>query len=136
MLLGRPWLKDAKVSHNYGTNTITIQGISIVRTILVTKKLNIQTKWLEVLVYYDFHYRIFDDEEDVMFATKLDLFSIGIIAIPIHTEHVPKPVNVPNIIMAKPILKQHVVPIYVLTMKLIIPPNIIKQHIPEIFFHP
>jgi len=44
MLLGHPWLRDAKVSHNYGTNTITIQGIGIVRTILVTKKLNIQTK--------------------------------------------------------------------------------------------
>jgi len=44
MLLGHPWLRDAKVSHNYGTNTITIQGIGIVRTILVTRKLGIQTK--------------------------------------------------------------------------------------------
>jgi hypothetical protein len=25
MLLGCPWLKDAKVSHDWGTNTITIQ---------------------------------------------------------------------------------------------------------------
>jgi len=71
-----------------------------------------------------------------MFATKLDLFSIRIITIPIHTEHVFKPVSVPNIIMAKPILKQHVVPTYVLIVKLIIPPNIIKQYILEIFFHP
>jgi hypothetical protein len=26
MLLGRPWLKDAKVAHDWGSNTITIQG--------------------------------------------------------------------------------------------------------------
>jgi hypothetical protein len=24
MLLGRPWLRDAKVSHNWGTNIVTI----------------------------------------------------------------------------------------------------------------
>jgi hypothetical protein len=44
MLLGRLWLKDAKVSHNWGTNTITIQGTSTLKTILVTKKLYVQTK--------------------------------------------------------------------------------------------
>jgi hypothetical protein len=37
MLLGRPWLKDAKVAHNWGNNTITIQETSIVRTIPITK---------------------------------------------------------------------------------------------------
>jgi hypothetical protein len=37
-------LRDAKVSHNWGINIITIQGTSIVRTIHVTKKLGVQTK--------------------------------------------------------------------------------------------
>jgi len=29
MLLGRPWLKDAKVAHDWGSNIITIQGNGI-----------------------------------------------------------------------------------------------------------
>jgi hypothetical protein len=44
MLFGGPWLRDAKVSHDRGTNTTTIQGTNIIKTILVTKKLGIQTK--------------------------------------------------------------------------------------------
>jgi hypothetical protein len=35
-----------------------------------------------VLVCYDFHSRISDKEEDLMFATKLGLFSIGTIVVP------------------------------------------------------
>jgi hypothetical protein len=44
MLLGCPWLKNAKISHLWGTNIVTIQGTSIVRTVFVTKKHNVQTK--------------------------------------------------------------------------------------------
>jgi hypothetical protein len=44
MLFGCPWLKNAKVSHNWGTNIITMQRTSTIRTILVTKKLGIQTE--------------------------------------------------------------------------------------------
>jgi hypothetical protein len=36
MLFGHPWLKDAKVSHDWGTSTTTIQGTNIIKTILVT----------------------------------------------------------------------------------------------------
>jgi hypothetical protein len=50
MLLGRPWLRDVKVSHNWGTNIITIQGTNIIKNIHVTKKLGVQTKRPEVLV--------------------------------------------------------------------------------------
>ncbi len=38
MLLKRPWLRDAKVSHDWGTNSITIESNGDVRTIFVTKK--------------------------------------------------------------------------------------------------
>ncbi len=31
MLLGRPWLKDAKVTHDWGNNVITIQGNGIIK---------------------------------------------------------------------------------------------------------
>jgi hypothetical protein len=30
MLLGRPWLKDVKVAHDWGNNTIIIEGNGIV----------------------------------------------------------------------------------------------------------
>jgi hypothetical protein len=71
-----------------------------------------------------------------MFATELDQFSIGIIVVPTHIEPIPKLVCILDIIMAKPILKQPIAPIDVLAMKLAIPPNTIKQHLLEIFFHP
>jgi hypothetical protein len=82
MLLGRPWLKDAKVFHDWGNNTITIQGASIVKTIPITKNLGAPTKHLKILICYDFHFGISDEEEDLMFATKLGLFSIGTIIVP------------------------------------------------------
>ncbi len=74
MLLGPPLLKDVKVSHDWGTNIVPIQRTCIVRTIHVTKKLSVQTKRPKVLVCCDFHFRIFDEEVDLMFTIELDLF--------------------------------------------------------------
>jgi len=82
MLLGRPWLRDVKMSHDWGNNIITIQGANTIRTIHVTWKLGAPTKHPEVLVYYDFHSGISDKEEDLMFATKLIFFSMGTIVVP------------------------------------------------------
>jgi hypothetical protein len=42
---------------------------------------------------------------------------------------------IPNIVIAKLVLKQPIKPIDVLVVKLIIPPNIVKQHLPKNFFH-
>jgi hypothetical protein len=89
ILLRHPWLRNTKVSHDWKINIVTIHKINIVRTIHVTKKLGVQTKRPKVLICYDFHSGIFDDEDDVMFATKLNLFFIGTIIIPTHIEHVP-----------------------------------------------
>jgi hypothetical protein len=44
MLLGHRWLKDAKVSHDWGNNIVIIQGTCIVRTIPICKKLGGQIK--------------------------------------------------------------------------------------------
>jgi hypothetical protein len=38
MLLARPWLRDAKVTHDWGNNVITVQGNGIIRIILVNRK--------------------------------------------------------------------------------------------------
>ncbi len=72
----------------------------------------------------------------MIFATKLDLFSIGTTTIPTHIEPIPKPVYIPNIIMGEPIIKQIIVQVNVLVMKLIVPPNIVKQNLFKFFFHP
>jgi hypothetical protein len=95
------------------------------KTKSITKKLGVQTKRLKVLVCYDFHFRISNEEEDVMFAIELDLFSIGTITIPTHIEHVPKLVYIPYIVIIEPIPKQPIKPVGVLAIKLAIPPNIV-----------
>jgi hypothetical protein len=69
MLLGRPYLKDAKVSHHWDNNIITIQGNNIIKTIFVTKKLGPPTKHPRILICYDFQFKISDEKEDFMFAT-------------------------------------------------------------------
>jgi hypothetical protein len=43
-LLRRPWLKDAKITHDLGNNTMTIQGNGMVRTMVVTKPLGAKVK--------------------------------------------------------------------------------------------
>jgi hypothetical protein len=69
ILLGRPLLWDAKVSHDYDNNLVTIQGNGIIKLITITKHLSIDTKWPKVLLCYDFQHGITNDEEDVMFTT-------------------------------------------------------------------
>jgi hypothetical protein len=118
-----------------GTNTITIHGTTTVKTIPITKKLGAQTKRPKVLVCYDFHSTILDEKEDVMFATKLDLFSIGTIEVSTHTKLVSKPIHTPNLNTTYPIPKQIVESVCVLIINLVIPLNTIKQHLPETFFH-
>jgi hypothetical protein len=59
MLLGHPWLRDAKLYHDWGNNIIIIQKTNIIRTILVPKKLGALTKHPKMLACYDFHFGIF-----------------------------------------------------------------------------
>ncbi len=37
MVLRRPWLRDAKVTHDWGHNVIIVEGNGIVKTILVNR---------------------------------------------------------------------------------------------------
>jgi hypothetical protein len=70
MLLGRPWFGDVKVTHDWGNNVIIIQGNGIIKTILVNKKLGIETKRPQVFVCYDLMERLTNEEEDLIFETK------------------------------------------------------------------
>jgi hypothetical protein len=64
------------------------------------------------------------------------MFSIGIMVVPIHTKPIPTTNYIPNIVTIKPVLKQPVKLVSALDVKLIIPPKIVKQHLPKTFFHP
>jgi hypothetical protein len=44
MLLGRPWLKDVKVTHDWGNNVVIVQGNGTIRTISINKKLGAKTR--------------------------------------------------------------------------------------------
>jgi len=83
MLLSRPWLKDAKVSHDWGINLITIVGNGIVITIIDTKRLNDNTKCLEVLCY-NFVNKVNNEEENILVVTKPNLFIISTISLVIN----------------------------------------------------
>jgi hypothetical protein len=67
-------LINAKVFHDWGNNTITIQGMATIKTIHVTKKLGALTKCPKMLVCYDFHSGMFNEEEYLMLLIELICF--------------------------------------------------------------
>jgi len=82
MLLGHPWLRNVKVTPDWGNNFISIEGNNIVCTITITKHLDSNTKRPKVLLYYDFVDKVIDEKEDVLLAAKPNLFIIGTITSP------------------------------------------------------
>jgi hypothetical protein len=76
MLLGKPWLRDAKMVDDWGSNIVTIQGNGTIKTIIVTKHLGGEIGRLEMLLCYNYQNGITDEKEDIIFATKPKLFSI------------------------------------------------------------
>jgi hypothetical protein len=54
MLLGRPWLRDAKVAHDWGSNIVTIQGNGTIITITVTKRLGGERRRPKMLLCYNY----------------------------------------------------------------------------------
>jgi hypothetical protein len=58
-----------------------MQGIGTVQTITIFKHLGSEVRRLEVLLCYNYHNGITDEEEDIIFAIELELFSIGTISL-------------------------------------------------------
>lgn len=51
MMLKRPWLRDAKIAHDWGNNTMTNQRNGTIRTIMVTyKHLGVGEKTISVVM--------------------------------------------------------------------------------------
>ncbi len=84
MLLGRPCLKDAKVTHDWGNNVIIVQGNGTIKTISINRKLGAKTRRPQVLVYYDLMEGLGDEEEDLIFEIELEFFSISTITLMSH----------------------------------------------------
>jgi hypothetical protein len=114
----------------------------------IIKKLRAPTKCPKVLICYDFHYGIFDEEEDLMFATKPKIFSIGTIVVPTSvwsnqpiklitsaSLNLIGQVIIPIKLMFKSFVSSNIFDklIFILPIKITIPPNIF-QHVPETFF--
>jgi len=72
--LGRPWLKDVKVAHDWGSNTI--QGNGIIKIIIVTKHLGGEIRRQKVLLCYDYQNGITNEEEDIFFATESTIVTL------------------------------------------------------------
>ncbi len=54
MLLGIPWLRDAKRAYDWGSNIVTIQGNGTIRIIIVIKHLGGEITRPQVLLCYDY----------------------------------------------------------------------------------
>lgn len=61
MLLGCPWLIDAKVNHDWKNNMVTIWGNVTIKTISVSKQKGPRSTLPEVLVCYNFAEGLTDD---------------------------------------------------------------------------
>ncbi len=81
MLRGQPWLHNPHVTHDWGNNLITIESNGMVQTIVVTKHSDSNTKYLEVLLCYDMMEGVTNEEEEILFATKSNLFTLGTITL-------------------------------------------------------
>ncbi len=81
MLLGRPWLEDAKVAHDWESNIVTIQWNGMIKIITIIKHLGNKITRPKELLCYNYQNVITYDKENIIFATKLKLFSIGTISL-------------------------------------------------------
>ncbi len=71
MLLGRPWLRDVKVTHDWGGNIVTIQRNVTVKTITIIKHLGGEVRRPKVLLCYNCQNGITYEEEDIIFVIEL-----------------------------------------------------------------
>jgi len=80
-LLGKPWLEDAKVIHDWGNNVIIVQGNGIVKAIYVNKNMGVETRKPQVFFCYDLMERLTIEKENLIFETEPKLFLICTIII-------------------------------------------------------
>lgn len=72
ILLGYPWLWDAKIIHDQGTNMVMIEGNGAIKNIVISKQLNGYVKRSNVVVNYNFVEDITNEEKKVLLVSKPD----------------------------------------------------------------
>ena len=70
MLLGRPWLRNAKVIHDWANDQVQIMGNGTVKTMKINRQLGYEAVTPHALVCYNFVEGITDDEETMLLAAE------------------------------------------------------------------
>ena len=79
MLLGRSWLRNAKVRHDWADDQIQIMGNGTVKTVKINRQLGYEAVTPHALVCYNFAEGITDDEETILLAADPTLQLVGTI---------------------------------------------------------
>ena len=79
MLLGRPWLRNAKVIHDWANDQVQIMGNGTVKTVKINRQLGYEAVTPHALVCYNFVEGITDDEETILLAVDPTLQLVGTI---------------------------------------------------------
>ena len=79
MLLGRPWLRNAKVIHNWANDQVQSMGNGPVKTVKINREFGYEAVTPHALVCYNFAEGITDDEETVLLAADPTLQPVGTI---------------------------------------------------------
>ena len=80
MLLSRPWLRNAKVIHDWTNDQVQIMGNGTVKTVKINRQiLGYEAVTSHALVCYNFAEGITDDEETILLAADPTLQPVGTI---------------------------------------------------------
>ena len=79
MLLSRPWLRNAKVIHDWANDQVQIMGNGTVKTVKINRQLGYEALTPHALVCYNFAEGITDDEETILLAADPTLQPVGTI---------------------------------------------------------
>ena len=79
MLLDRPWLRNAKVIHDWANDQVQIMGNGTVKTVKINCQLGYEAVTPYALVYYNFAEGITDDEVTILLAVDPTLQPMGTI---------------------------------------------------------
>ena len=79
MLLGRPWLRNAKVIYDWANDQVQIMGNGTVKTVKINRQLRYEAVTPHALVCYNFAEGITDDKETILLAAEPTLQPVGTI---------------------------------------------------------
>ena len=93
MLLGRPWLRNAKVIHDWANDQVQIMGNGIVKRVKINRQLGYKAVTPHALVCYNFAEGITDDEETILLAADPTLQPLGTIDWDVLSSQLPTPAD-------------------------------------------